>query len=407
MSQQAVAKKKDQAPPPAKPLIPIQKVIENIKIQFPEEATAVEALARKDIISLATDEAFALRDADGEIRAFKQVCVLSSENGGLNQPVPGGDWSVSAQGYEIWAEKAGATGIPMPEVLVDGKKQNNPYVTRDKFNKVISVHARQIAFMFSSKGIPMVVDWTTIYDVPAYRMIDLVAKSKKFPQAFRLLPIDKEPSDKGDWAKYPCDEATNLWLNTAHDEALTWLGQILNREKKALDFAQTFVRRNAFKHLSGIQKSPYDANTRNPVWKFPVICWRPLNGNVIKWDATQYTYLQSRLDKIAAGDRSEFKQLEMRTGQEFVSGTEEDLSVEREADDEHQADPIDMEMNGDGKHVSEAEQQVLNNLKVARTEFMDEYNAACQKMAVEPDADHDAETAGKIMAEINSILDSK
>ena len=62
--------------------------------------------------------------------------------------------------------------------------------------------------------------------------------------------------EKGTWARYPFDEATNLWMNTTHDEALKWLAQIINREKKSIDFAQTFAKRNSLKHLSGIQKAP-------------------------------------------------------------------------------------------------------------------------------------------------------
>jgi len=68
------------------------------------------------------------------------------------------------------------------------------------------------------------------------------------------------PPPNGDenatWARYPFDESSNLWINTAHEEALQWYAQIINREKKAIDYAQTFARRNAMKHLLGSRRRP-------------------------------------------------------------------------------------------------------------------------------------------------------
>ena len=46
--------------------------------------------------------------------------------GTLVQPVPGGPFAVSAQGYEVWQEAAGACVIFPSEVLVDGKWQAQP-----------------------------------------------------------------------------------------------------------------------------------------------------------------------------------------------------------------------------------------------------------------------------------------
>jgi hypothetical protein len=52
----------------------------------------------------------------------------------------------------------------------------------------------------------MVSDWTTIYDTPSYRMIDLLGKAKQFPQAFTLLPSEMVPEkENGTWARYPFD----------------------------------------------------------------------------------------------------------------------------------------------------------------------------------------------------------
>jgi hypothetical protein len=400
MAGQAAALATAQAPPAVAAITPAM-AIEAIKAQFPKEAEALEGVLKKDIIRLATDEVFALRDNDGEIRAFKQALTFSERAGTLVQPVPNGPFTVSAQGYEVWQEAAGACVIFPSQVLVGTEWQHNPAVIRDeKSGRILMIYARAVAFRFSSKGIPMVSDWTTIYDTPSYRMIDLLGKAKQFPQAFTLLPAEMTPDRDGTWARYPFDEATNLWMNTTHDEALKWLASIINREKKSIDFAQTFAKRNALKHLSGIQKAPGNQ------WTIPVVSWRPTNGNVIKWDATQYANLQERVGKMISGDRSEFKQIEMLSGAERVSEDETAAVMEAEEAPEDQVIDIPSGPGKDEPGLSDEAKKLLANLAVTKKEFPDEYTAACQSVGVDPDADHDAHTANKIMIAVNRIIDS-
>lgn len=298
-------------------------LLERLKAKLGDDQLVndVAAVVNKSIIALGTDEAFALRDNDGEIRAFKQKVRLSAAEGTLVQPVPNGPYVVSAQGYEVLAESAGACTIFPTDVLVDGQVRANPYVMRDTQNgRILNIYARAISFRFSSKGLPQVCDWTTIFDTPSYRMIDLLGKAKKVPSAFKLLPSELPAPTSGNesaesWARYPFDEATNLWINTSHEEALSWYAGIINREKKSLDFAQTFARRNSLKHLLGVQKAP------GPVWDVPVLCWRPTAGSIVKWDATQYIQLQQKMKSIIKGSKGfdeESKQIAMQTGSEPV-----------------------------------------------------------------------------------------
>ena len=390
-----------------------QGALDNIKKNpaFTEEANFLESVLRKDILSLGTDEVFSLRDNEGEIRAFKQSLTLSEKAGTLIQPVPGGAHVISAQGYEVWQEAAGACVIFPSEVLVDGNWQANPAVIRDtKTNRILMIYARAVAFRFSSKGIPMVSDWTTIYDTPSYRMIDLLGKAKQFPQAFKLLPSEMTPDGTGTWAKYPFDEATNLWMNTSHDESLKWLAQIINREKKSIDFAQTFAKRNSLKHLSGLQKAPAGAQ-----WTIPVICWRPMSGNIIKWDATQYAQLQAKVGKMISGDRKEFGQIEIQAGAERVSDDVDSKVLEQTIDPEDQAIDIPADVkteplpetkkDGAKKDPSAKVHPAIANLEVAQKSFPEEYLAACQSLGIEPDADILVPAAVKIMAEINKLID--
>ncbi|MFA5261025.1 MAG: hypothetical protein WC450_07355 [Candidatus Omnitrophota bacterium] len=321
---------------PAVQLTP-SSAVSNIETKFPREAAFLKAMIKKDIVTLGTDSAFALRDGDGEIRCYKQNLTLTAKEGTLIQPVPGGPYVISAMGYEQWSSAAGACVIFPSEVLVDGEWKQNPYVQRDPQNRrILCIYARAIAFRFSDKGLPQVSDWSTIFDTPSYRMIDLLAKAKQLPQAFRLLPEGMEPKDPGTWAKYPFDESTCLWVNTAHNEALSWFSQILNREKKAIDFAQTFAKRNALKHLSGLQKA------QGPELNLSVLCWRPMSSNsIIKWDSTMYANLQQKVGKIVSGDRSEFKQIDVASGAERTSETlEETEGLIEQSDPEDQGHQV-------------------------------------------------------------------
>ena len=350
------------------PVVSFKEAVDKLISQQTPESKAIisyiEQLRKKDIAVLGTDEAFVLRDNDGQIKAFKKALTLSAQDGTLIQPLGYGDYIVSAQGYEAWAEATGTSVIFPKEVLVGNDWKPNPYAERDQENRrILAVHARAIAFRYSSMGIPQVSDWTTIFDTPSYRMIDLLAKAKKFPQAFKVLPKEMKPAESQEgkpletWASYPFDESMNLWINTSHNEVITWLSQILNREKKAMDFAQTFAKRNSLKHLSGIQKVPNWQNTKDGPnqWRFPVLAWRPTGNNIVKWDYAQYANLQDRVVGMIEGSGSD----------EFRNKIEIKKGVERTSEDENMSA---LEMEVDPEDVTENHEQTKdqdsNNVKV-------------------------------------------
>jgi len=377
----------------------------------------IAALKTKDVIALGTDEAFALTDQDGQIKAFKTNLELSVNEGTLVEignsfrdytaPV-----AISAQGYEKWAEKTGASVIFPKDVLVGDQLKPNPFAERDpKNNRIIAVHARAVAFKYSPMGLPQVCDWSTIFDVPSYRMIDLLAKAKKTKQAFKLLPEGMEPEvtkQNETWAKYPFDEATNLWLNTSHNEVLDWFKSIINREKKAMDFAQTFARRNALKHLSGLQKPP----SNNHQWTFPVLAWRPTGNNIVKWDASQYSQLQNRVSGMIEGNSGEFDQgetiqIEVKKGSETVSDeldvqeTKDDVNPDDPAEDQEQPEPVKKQPE---KRLSKVVQQIVTLQK----EFPAEFNQAVSESGLkfDPQAITDDE-ATMIYSATSAIIDSQ
>lgn len=401
-----------------------RQALEALKTQATPEAKAiidyVRAVHKKDIAVLGTDEAFILRDGEGQIKAFKKALVLSEQAGTLIQPTYKGDFVLSAQGYEVWAEATGTSVIFPKEVLSGDEWRPNPYAERDPHNRrILAVHARAIAFKYSSMGIPQVSDWTTIFDTPSYRMIDLLAKAKKFPQAFKVLPKEMEPTVPKDgagatetWAHYPFDESMNLWINTTHNEVITWLSQILNREKKAIDFAQTFAKRNALKHLSGIQKAP--ANN----WRFPVLAWRPTGNNIIKWDANQYANLQDRVaGMIEGGFADEFSEkIEMQRGSERTSEEENFEALEAEVDPEDSQEkaeqPADQEKKTDEqltKQTPEISTEVKQAVYLAKT-FPAEFKEACKLCDLDssvPVEEYSDFSAVKVCQKVGELVDNQ
>ena len=220
-----------------------QAAFERLSSACPEDAGIVgkylAALHGKNVIALDEGEAFVLTDSGGrQIKATKRTVRLSVENGGLVQPVFNGPYVISAPGYGMLARAAGAVVMNAPTVTVDGVMQQNPYVRRGPDGTVLEVHCRSTAFRYNENGQPVVSDRTTVFDTGTYTLSDMVGKAKKHKEAFRLLPAAfPAPEPPEQWACYRVDEAINLWMKITHDEVLIFLGQVLNRKKKALEFA--------------------------------------------------------------------------------------------------------------------------------------------------------------------------
>lgn len=354
----------------------------------------VQMIESKNIAVLGTDEAFVMRDKGGEIKAFKSVITLSQKNGTLVQPVYNGDLVVSAQGYEVMSKAAGVSTVYPKNIIVNGVTQNNPYPVRSggkENGRIIEVHCCAVTFGYSPLGIPQASARTTVFDTPAYRMVDLLAKAKKFPQAFMVLPVDMKPNDlkegenkaskRETWTHYPYDEAMNLWMNTSHNEVISWLSQIVKREMKSFEFAQTFAARNSQKHYFGIQKVPCDN------YQIPVIAWRPTGNNIIKWDSAQYSDLQDRVSVMIDGDKNnEFQQkIELDQGFERVSDEEgfEVLEAKAEPEDAQEsgrqsiAQEENQTENKQDDQPSEPSKNVMQAIYLAKT-FPSEFEEACR-----------------------------
>jgi hypothetical protein len=404
----------------------IEKALAVIKEKHPEEAKFMEAVLRKDIVALGVDEAFALRDKDGEIKAFKSVLRLSTTNGGLVKLPFGGpndNHIVSAQGYEMWAEKAAAAVIFPSEVMVYGKAMENPAPIKDDKGNWSGWVVRAAAFRLTSQGIPSVSDRTVYFDINNRKNIEFLAKAKKYKQAFRILAAGaKAPEDAGTWISYPFDQYSMLWVDASHGEALDWYAEISQMMKNSLQLAQTHAARNSLKHLSALQKAP------GPVWDIPIISWRPMSGGIIKWDSTVYKNLQKSVGTMISGDRKEFAQIELTTGTDVI-GQDEDVAAQ-DISEEDKVNAIDAETNGKGPEtagpaepkpeekkaekgpgLSPDDQKAFDQLAVTAREFPKEYQQALKDLKVSAKmltmTAANAETARQIFKKVNEIVDKQ
>ncbi|MFA5323849.1 MAG: hypothetical protein WC373_14350 [Smithella sp.] len=416
------------------PAISPRTAIENIQKQFPAEAAALMAVVNNNVLALGIDECFALRDKDGDIKAFKQTCQLSLANGGLVKlPIGGGTVIISAQGYEMWAEKSAAQVIHPAEVNVYGETvAQNPAPLKNKDGEWSGWVVRSVAVRFTPMGIPQVADRTVIFDIENRKNIDFLAKARKFKQAFRILAKGaKSPDESGSWIEYPFDKYSSLWVNAAHEEALDWYSEISQMMKNSLQLAMTHADRNALKHLSGLQKSPGNTDT----WNIPVIAWRATSG-IIKWDGTAYKNLQNKVSALTSGDRSEFKEIELTSGTDEL-GTEDiqvvnsgevdetspiiqeekegavDVSQTENKPEESKPEPEKPKEVKKAKEekkaaapttgVSAEEAKIMKNLKVMSEQFPAEFAECCKSLNIDAEK-YTAKDSARIIQGMNQLL---
>ena len=72
-----------------------------------------------------------------------------------------------------------------------------------------------------------------IYEQPENEMKErLLAAVSNHPQAFKILPLGKQPEERGSWASYEFDGTVNLWVNTAHQEAIEMYKGVFMEKKE-------------------------------------------------------------------------------------------------------------------------------------------------------------------------------
>lgn len=78
----------------------------------------------------------------------------------------------------------------------------------------------------------------------------ILDKANEFPQAFKVLPIGREPQERGTWAQYEFDGVVSLWVNTSHNETLKFFREHFQKQKgKTMSKALTVQEEKQVKTL--------------------------------------------------------------------------------------------------------------------------------------------------------------
>jgi hypothetical protein len=314
----------------------VEKSLAVIADAVPTEAALVGQYIRgvraKDVAVIGESDCLALRTKSGVVRAFKSEVVLTVQNAGLIS-MPGRIGTIrSFEGYKALANAIGLVVMNASTVMVDGTPHPNPHIVRTPEGRILSVSARALAFGYTSRGVPAVSDRTAVFDLATYRVVDLLAKAKRDKLNFRLLPAgDEAPDDMpgAAWTAYPIDERATLWANLAFEEMPDYLAQIVNRDRKAAEFAQTFAQRNALKHHPAMPLGRRGDSAEEVV---AVVSWRPVKGPLMQWHESEYFDLVGAVEDMTGTPR-------LVTGRDVITADEEAgvAGVEAQGEDEVEA----------------------------------------------------------------------
>jgi hypothetical protein len=404
-------------------VVQAREAIKRIKDTHPGEFKAIgdafAAILNQNTIALGDGQAFALRDESGRIIATKQIIRLTGQDGTLTQPVFNGPWVVSAFGYKKLADAAGAVVMNAQTVIVDGVEQPNPFIRRDQDGNAVEVYCRAVAFRYGEAGQAQVSDRTTIFDLRTYLKADMIGKAKKQKQCFRIGAKGKAPDG---WIEYPVDGFVSLYMDPSHEEVISFMGQVLNRQKKALEFAQTFAQRNALKHLFGIDKAPAGQSH----FDMPVYCWKPENGGLVSFSLARYQQASNTLHAVTSGNQAALPEpakaavIELNKGTDIIT-EEHDIMDGADVEDQmpeaevapapspmnatEQMDPLpEAEPEPDPVREKAAPTKTLLNARVAESEFAQEAMQAKADLAIDT---LDNENAAAFIRRVNEILDGE
>lgn len=257
-------------------------------------ASAIELCQKKPeiagqlIIALATQNTAMLpgtafvRRSDGTFLYKQRVnLTLRESQGDLNKM--NNRWDMTLQGVRRCNEVASINVIRPESVIVDGKKQMNPYIHVDEKTKVADVvYARCIALGYSPNGSLVATDTMVRLDVGLYFIENIQSKMKGLGQHAESLgiygsgdirPVDHEGNEVGwEWVFLPIHSVGNLglWVNTQHLEMRKVFADHTTRLKYVERLAQSFAERNALKSHPSI---PSRVEAVDGVASVPIYGW--------------------------------------------------------------------------------------------------------------------------------------
>lgn len=348
-------------------------------------------------------KAVALYAKSGECKLFKTRVPLSIADGTLVSPMGMNVVLCSSDGYKAQARGGGLHVVPADSVPVAGVPEANPYIRRnEKTGRVLEVYSRSLAFGYTEMGVATAACKTVVFDLDTYQAVDLLAKQKKCPQDFRLVPAGIPPPDKL-WATYPIDDSTVIQVNTASAEFATWMRSMLNRRRKAAEIAQTFSHRNATKSHPLVTFHKLDHGSSIIV---PMICWRATSGEM-RWEGSQFRMLTEHLTNIVDG-REDPRAAAIDVtdaGQDAEAVHDEHAVVEAEQASGSGVDQDDLPWNETDQDEAQAEAMRQRDRLLAEVRDMRENNPdvyrrgvrAC-KSFMEPDTDLNDLTEAQVIS---------
>jgi len=360
-----------------------------------------------EVATLGENDVQVIRSKDGEIKLFKSSVPLSVASRtlvairGLGH-YEGDKWIptyvIPADGFKLMASRAGLLTLNAPTVVVDGKEQANPCVIRSPEGHVRQVYCRAMTAGYTPLGVPVVSDRTVVFDIGLYRIVDLLAKAKSAPAAFKMLPAD-HPSPGKSWARYRVDDSIILWADTEAKDFRDWLSSMVNRERKAVEIAQTFAQRNSIKHHPCI---PIHVVEGSPTAVVPILCWRPTSG-VMRWDMSKFSDATRMVTDMATGGVD--RPAEVVAGVDAIHEDPDLLAAEAGAGevDEHDtptdepgtpAAPVASSESAKRKGASARRVKVLEDIdKLSAVSDMLQWSEACASVGIKLDQGDDWELA--------------
>ncbi|MFH1602939.1 MAG: hypothetical protein ABIH03_03420 [Pseudomonadota bacterium] len=263
------------------------------------QATA-QAPARRT--SAQSGDVIVIRSRSGELRAIDSTVRLSTaentlvkmpffqkqedEENGPKVPV----FIVAAKGWTRIGASCGIRVVPSNTVIVDGVQQPNGF----QHPVTGAIYYRSIAFGYTHLGQLTWAARTVMYNATMANVADMLAKAKqKWNAAYfevgpymgedqhgQLLGSPDKPENSR-WLGYRVDQAAVLWVRTDAPDLRKWLGEMLNRQEKAIRTCQTFADRNA---IAAHPATPTQTVFHEATGTVRCRCWLPPDGGSVNFD---------------------------------------------------------------------------------------------------------------------------
>lgn len=287
-----------------------ERALQICKTKPEEAADLIIALATQNTEAL-PGTSFVRRDDDTFLKKFRTTIRLSESDGTLvrvGSTRSDGKWvnsyDLSISGIRRLNEVAGLQVIRPDCVIVDGKRQMNPYIAVDPATRMPEVvYSRCLAVGYSPTGSLVASDVMIRLDINIYLLENIQSKMDKAKTlkecnnigiygAIDEEPVDEDGNELHGYRFFPIHSVggIGLWVNLRSREIQKILKDHTTRLKFIERLAQSFAERNALKIHPSIPKA---IDTKNGVAHVRV------NGWTTDFDREDI----SRLRELAEDDR--------------------------------------------------------------------------------------------------------